>query len=250
MIVDITRVRLGKAPYRHDPRTLRATPLIGAAPLTIAPTELDWFKGGEPTGMMGNDVWGDCVVASSAHLIQTWTGNATGTVVTIPDKTIIDTYLSRTGGQDTGLVMLDWMKFWKSTGLGGHKILGYALADSQDIVEMKQCELLFGGLHLGLAMPRAWQWMDVWDAVDGPDGEAGTWGGHALGKGQFEADSDVGRVCTWGYIQSITWSAIRKYGNPAVGGEVWCPFSADFLNAGVAPNRFLLAELQARQAAL
>ncbi len=241
---DVTRFRLGKLPYRDDPRTFKAAEVLASAPLTIAPSDLDWFQN-FVSGMMLNDQYGDCVVACRAHQIQVHTGNALGLVTTVPNSVIKSTYLTMTGGQDTGLVMLDAMKYWKSNGLGGHKILGYALANPMDWVELKQAMLLFGGLELGLNMPRAWQSETVWDAVDGPTGMPGGWGGHAVPVSLFLEDDDTAEVFTWGYRQRITKAALAKYCD-----EAWAVLDPDFLVSGVAPNGFLLEELQARQAAL
>lgn len=242
-IQDVSRFKLGKKPYKDHPKTFRAASLLVGAPLTIAPSTLDWFKGGPNSGVMANDQYGDCTIAAAAHLIQTWTGN-NGATVTLTDRTIVDTYFQLSGGEDSGLVMLDVLEHWRKTGIGGHKILGYALANQNDLVELKQCEILCGGLYLGLDMPRAWQWMDVWDAVDGPDGEPGTWGGHATNKCAF-GDEEVGTLFTWGYSQPITWRAVQKYGV-----EPWAVLSPDWTESGRAPNGFLQAALETRIAAL
>lgn len=232
--------RLGKLPHREDARTFKAADLLAEAPLTIAPTTLDWFKAGEPTGEMGNDVYGDCTVAAAGHHIQTWTAN-NGAMLTLTDKTIVDTYLYLTGGKDTGLAMLDVLNYWRKTGIGGHKILGFALANPLDQVELEQCSLLFGGLYLGLNMPRAWQYQTVWDVASGADGVPGSWGGHAVAKGKFDRDGI--EICTWGYIQRITWSGFRKYCD-----EPWAVLSPDWIKSGQAPNAFLQGALETRLA--
>jgi len=232
------QVRLGKKPYRHDDRTLKAAELLAEAPLTISPSTLDWFKGGPASGMMANDQYGDCTIAAAGHLVQTWTGN-NGSVVTIPDDQLVSTYFTLSGGEDSGLVMLDVLNYWRTTGIAGHKILGFALADPYDQLELQQASLLFGGLYLGLNMPRAWQWQTVWDVAAGSDGVPGTWGGHAVSLGTFDADGI--EIFTWGYRQRVTWGGIRKYCD-----EPWAVFSPEWLKSGKSPSDFLQDALETR----
>jgi hypothetical protein len=218
-------MRLGKFPYKHDKRHFMAANML--RPLTIAPAKCRWGQGTQ-SGMMGNDVLGCCTWSAAGHMIQAWTGNSAKHTTTVSDDDIRRAYWG-TGSQDDGRYMADVLKYWRQTGLGGRRILGYALVNTADEVEVKQASLVFGGLYLGLALPTAWQAADVWDRVDFDS--PGTWGGHAVNVVDYGQDGLV--LCTWGQLQRLTWEGLRWACD-----EAWAVMSDDFLASEVAPTGF------------
>lgn len=218
-------MRLGRFAYKHDLRHFCVANVL--QPITIAPTSCRWGQDTQ-SGWMRNNQLGCCTIAAAGHMEQCWTGNSSGVVFTPTDADIEKAYWA-TGNQDDGRYMADVLKYWRQTGIGGHKILGYALVNTADEVEVKQASLVFGGLYAGLWLPTAWQQADVWDKVDYD--QPGTWGGHAVNIVDYGRDGLV--LCTWGRLQRLTWEGFRWACD-----EAWAVMSEDFLTAEIAPTGF------------
>jgi hypothetical protein len=241
--------RLGKAPYVHDHRTLIFSNYT--VPQT-APQEADWTTKVSKFGMMLNDEIGDCGIAGPGHMIQMWTSNS-ATEVIIDDDVIEQVYSAVSGynpnipSSDRGVNLLDVLKYWKATGIGGHQIGGYALVDCRNMLLMKYAIATFGGLLMGYGLPDSAQSQDVWDVPQGGpvgQGEKYSWGGHCTAKAKYTAPAinNTGDV-TWGFVKNMTWPFVTVYGD-----EAWAIFSQDFIAGnGESPSGFnrdqLLADL-------
>ena len=64
--------------------------LTGALP--AAPARVDYTHGITDWGMMLNDQLGCCTIAAVGHAVQTWTANAMGRELTVPDSAILEHY--------------------------------------------------------------------------------------------------------------------------------------------------------------
>src|SRR6185312_120177 len=106
--------------------------------------------------------------------------------VTPSDDDIVGAYSAITGytpsrpETDQGAVELDVLAYWQRTGIAGHQIGAYASLDVLSMDHVRCAVNLFGGVYIGAALPLSAQSQTVWDVVDGPSGESGTWGGHAM----------------------------------------------------------------------
>lgn len=154
--------KFGKQPAKFDERTLRLENYLNIPKLPPLPETSDWFANTSQFSMAGNDQYGDCGVAGAAHMIQTWTANAGRHEQIIPDKTVIQTYLTYTGYQDEGVVLLDFLKYWRKTGIAGHKIGAFAAIDPKNITSWRYANFLFGGVYSGFNVPQ--YSMDQFDA--------------------------------------------------------------------------------------
>jgi hypothetical protein len=209
-------MKLGKKPARIDGNRLKLAKYLPALP--SAPAEADWTGGITDFGMMLNDSEGDCVFAAGGHAIQTWT-KVLG-VQRTPDDDQIQSYYEGWAGYrpsdpstDDGYVIVDFLNKWRTFGYCGALLDGYADPDWRDVEHIKASIWLFGGVDLGLQLPVAWQQDDVWDAVGGSDGEAGSWGGHSVWTPAY---SPTGPICvTWGALKQMTWAGLAKYGDEA-----------------------------------
>ena len=206
-------MRLGKQPARIDANRLKLSKYLPAT-LPLAPPECDWTRGITTFGMMLNDNEGDCVFAAGGHAIQTWTA-AQGVVRTPPDRQIQSYYEVWAGfkpsdpSTDNGYVIVDFLNKWHLFNYCGALIDGYADPDWTNTEHIRQSIYLFGGVDLGLQLPAAWRTADVWDAIGGAEGEAGSWGGHSVWVPAYNA---TGPVCvTWGALKQMTWAALAKY---------------------------------------
>jgi hypothetical protein len=195
------------------------------------------------TGMMLNDKLGCCPLAAAGHIIQCLTANDS-TMVTVPDSAILKAY-EDVGGYvpgrpetDNGAYMLDALKYWKKTGIGGHKILAFAeIVDYRDHALMNECLNLFGNVYIGLGLPISAQTQAVWDVSTGPDAQVGSWGGHAVNVEAFSPF--VRKVRTWGETQQSTCDFDDTYIE-----EAYVVLSTDWSGPDrIAPNGFNLDAL-------
>lgn len=243
--------RLGKLPYQHDRRTLHLATYISqplpAAPATwttpMAKDIRDW-------PMYGNDRLGDCTCAAAAHLIECWTSAALRWE-DVPEAAVIAMYEAITGGQDTGAVELDVLRYWRKIGLAGHKPYAFALIDRMAHEHVKLAASLFAGVYIGIALPKSAQSQTgpgkVWDIPThgyGSDSVPGTWGGHAVNVVAYDGDGLT--VVTWGQLQRMTWQFWDRYVDecwallpaewattpPKIAGFNFARFDADLARVG------------------
>jgi hypothetical protein len=256
-------MKLGKRAPRHDPRTLRLSRYLTPA-LTPPPIRAGYVEKVPTWPMYLNDRLGDCVIAAAGHMIQDWTTYA-GKEVTITDKDVLIGY-EHVGGYvpgdpstDNGCVILDALKYWRSTGFGKHKIAAYMAVDFNNHQQVQQAIQLFGSVYIGLWLPLSAQsprsgfnTKPVWEVPHaGPvgDGSPGGWGGHAVPLIGYSADPKGApgtMVVTWGNLFDMTWNFLDAYCD-----EMWVCLTADwFDNAGKSPTGLNLAQLQADLQAL
>lgn len=239
--------KLGRKPARHDPLTLPfARYLTGELP--APPESVDLTQGVGSWPMMGNDELGDCTCAAAGHLIEAWTQAAKGAAQVIPDSAVLAAYEAVGGyvpgdpSTDQGADELTVLKYWRKTGIGGHKIAAFVAVDPQNSDHVRQAIALFGGLYLGIAMPLSAQEQTIWDVpAGGPvgSGAPGSWGGHAVPQLQY--DPKLTTVITWGQKLQMTWEFFSTYVD-----EAWAIVTPDWIEQqGDSPSGFSLAALRA-----
>lgn len=232
-------MKLGRDPVRHDARTLQLAHFIDDAalppiPSSHTPPYITW-------PMYGNDRKGDCTCAAAGHMVQNWTATA-GALRTPLDADVERFYIPVTGNEDDGRVEIDVLNSWRHVGFGGDKIVAYAQIDPKNHAHLKAAIYLFGGVYVGIGLPRTAQNQhSEWTVVGhGPDSEAGSWGGHAV---PYVGYNSAALTC-------VTWGALMKlsYGfNDAYTDEAYAVISHDWLNANSqqAPSGLNLAALLA-----
>jgi hypothetical protein len=238
--------KLGKLPAVFDERTLRLENYLNVAKLPPLPETSDWFAKTSPFNMGGNDQYGDCVRVAAAHVTQTWTANAGREIIT-PDKMIIAEYLKLTGGADEGLVMLDFLKYWRNVGIdcpdGKHKIGAFAAIDPKNLISWRYTNYLFGSVFSGFILPQsAMDQFDkgqTWEVVKGSP----TIGGHCVNGGI--ATPRLINLGTWARKQ---WATVNFVGQKC--DEAYAIISLDWFNKNhVTPPGFhwkdLVADLKA-----
>jgi len=209
--------KLGKSATKKDIRNLKFAAVLAAAPAVPTSYDFDLTHTGIPTPMFGNDVYGDCVMAGRAHQTLRFEDIEQGSVLMISDKDVTREYFKETGGQDTGLVVLDSLNLWRHKGwrVGTHKykIQAFAQVNFTNHPEMKRAIFANVGVGLGVQLPIAAQDQiqtgQPWDVTSGPDAKPGSWGGHYVYVPGYTPD---GPVCvTWGRKQQMTWGWLDKY---------------------------------------
>lgn len=241
------KVKLGKAPARHDPRTLQLAKYIPAGAIPPPPSSEDYTKKVKTWPMMLNDNIGDCTCACAGHMIEQWTAY-TGAAVTPKDPAILKAYEAVGGynpadpSTDRGAVILDVLNYWRKTGVASHKILAFAALEPKNHTEIEDSVMLFGNCYIGVALPVSAQNQAVWAVPPGGavgPGAPGSWGGHAIPIVQYDPRGLT--VVTWGALKRMTWSFLDTYCD-----EAYAVLSDDWISktTHVNPSNFDLATLK------
>ena len=220
---DASKIKLGKHPARHDPRTLQMAHYLRAAAFPQIPAAQEWYDKVQTWPMMANDKLGDCTCAAAGHLIEEWT-TYSGKAAVLSDAQIIAAYSAitgynpKTGKNDNGAVELDVLKYWRKTGFSGHKISAFVGLEPGNLDHVRASIYLLGGCYIGLALPISAQTQTVWSVppggLSGP-GAAGSWGGHAVPVVAYDTAGLT--VVTWGALKQMTWGFWQAYCDEAYG---------------------------------
>lgn len=247
------RFRLGRLPARHDPRTLKLGDYLRPQ-LPPVPAQIDRLKPVKKWQMFANDAAGDCVEAGGAHGAIAFAANA-GRTISIADADVVTAYSQLTGFDpsqqgadgsnptDNGTALLDFMNYWRTTGIAGHNIGAFVAVNPLNLVEVKAAIYLFDGLLCGHNLPLSAQPQfaghKAWTPVPGPNGQPGSWGGHCTWVGA--ATKTRLRCVTWARVQSMTrgfWTATTD--------EAYAAISTDMLDrTGHSPTGLDVAALTA-----
>lgn len=203
------KFQTGRLAAKHDPqnRTLKMAKYMVNVPdppesfsnLEIIYNKLKITDPSVLFGIDGNDVYGDCVVAGAAHYLTLEHGRI-GEKKIPSEKDVIKVYKKLSGCKDQGLVMLDFLKYWRKNTLFDHKIEAFGRIDLHNHKLIRQCIQLFGGVDLGFLVQA--------NAIS--DFESGTpWtpgmsdgGGHCVIAAAY--DKDYYYILTWGGIIRAT----------------------------------------------
>jgi hypothetical protein len=249
--VDPRKLKLGKSPARHDPRTLLLASYT-THELPVPPAKFDLTGKVKSWGMMENDQIGDCTCAAAGHLLMEWTANAGKKMFTPTDKQIVAAYSAitgynpKTGANDNGAVEIDVLNFWRQSGIAGHKIGAYVALEPSNHHHVMDSVYIFEGCYIGVQLPISAQAQvqnhQPWSVPPGGptgDGKPGSWGGHAVPVVAF--DSRGVTVVTWGALQMMTWSFWETYCE-----EAYAILSNDYvIGKKTTPQGFKLQDLQA-----
>jgi hypothetical protein len=220
--------------------------------LPAAPPSCDWSRGDgfAPMPMFANDRVGCCAWAAAGHFIRAATAKH-GHVAQLADDDVLNAYRS-TGwtpddpSTDQGTQLIDAMRLWRSVGIGGHKIGGFAQVNHRSIDEIEQAIYLFGGVIVGAGLPISSQRDGAWEGADSPKGPDApdSWGGHAMAALRYDRSS-VG-MATWARMQTADrlWWVDYVF-------EAWVPLSLDWVTGdSPAPNGLDVGTLRGYLAAL
>jgi hypothetical protein len=237
-------MKLGKLAPKLNPRTLMFSRYADSS-VPIPPKKV-WreFKV-HKWGMLGNDVAGDCTCAAIAHMLMLVSAH-TGKMVTPTLDDVFGAYSAisgydrKTGANDNGAAITDVLDYWRTTGIAGHKILGWAKIAHSDIQAVKQAIWLFGGVNLGVQLPQSAEkqfaagkpWEMIYENGD-------ILGGHSIPN--FGYGSDGTNCITWGKRQEMSWEWFAKYAD-----EAYCVITSDWIDKATkkTPSGFDLATLQ------
>jgi hypothetical protein len=187
--------------------------------------------------MLGNDTYGDCGVAGCEHLFMADAADAKETESFPSDAQAVEFYLKYTGGQDSGVVLSQYLTYVRARSYYAHTVKAFAPVSVQDVPTLQTAIYLYDGAYTGITVTQA-----MMDAF----GQGEPWtlemaqgepiGGHCIPLIAY--DSTYLYAVTWGGVQKIEYSAWH-----AMSSEAWAVISGEF--AGGDGHGVNLAALQA-----
>ena len=218
----MNEIFLGKQPAVVDSRTItyasvrKSLRLIPPPPVTFdaeATYSVDNSEGFMNTGAKGV---GDCVLAAGYHWLMVANKWETGQPSPVPtDAEILATYYGLTGGKDNGLVELDFLNYFRQTGIPIqgklYKIYAFVSIDWKNHDELVDAMYYMKNLFVGLALPKSA--LNIWNAgkqapwvLSGnpKDDKPGSWGYHGVYNPFYLTPYGLG-FNTWGQRQLADW---------------------------------------------
>ena len=131
------------------------------------------------------------------------------------DQQTVDYYLTYTGGQDSGVVLSDYLTYVRQTGYYGHSVTAFAPVSVHDVPTLQTAIWLYDAAYTGISVTQAMQ-----DAF----GQGEPWtlemtqgevlGGHCIPLVGYDGQ----------YIYAVTWGGVQKIEYPAwhaMSSEAW-----------------------------
>ena len=212
--------KLGCLPGRI-PVGLRELTYYVAGDLPKAPPSVEVPKFGD-WGMLGNDRYGDCGVAGIQHGFEADATITKERETFATDKQTIDYYLTYTNGQDSGVVLSDFLTYVRKHGYYKQSISAFAPVAVHDIPTLQTAVWMYGFAYTGITVTHGMQVAfgneKPWDAAacSGP-----IIGGHCVPVVGY--DDHYVYVITWGGVQAITYSAWHS-----IATEAWAVITGEF----------------------
>lgn len=218
-------LKLGKRPARKGAISLKFADLVQQTELPKPPR----FFGHEalmdcPWGMLGNDRFGDCVMAGAAHETMMWSREGEAPDALFTEDNVLEDYGAVTGfspndpDSDQGTDMQEAASYRRRVGIidhvgQRHKVAAYLAIDPGDLKAHYQAMWLFGAVGIGFAFPSsAWDQFDAskpWKVVKGSRIEGGHYVPLLFKRRTMEC-------VTWGRTQGMTVDFFHKYNDESV----------------------------------
>lgn len=199
-----------------------------------------------PWQMLGNDKYGDCVLAGAGHETMLWNIEASK-AISITEANALSDYSAITGfnpndpNTDQGTDMQVAASYRRKTGVvdaigNRHQVRAYLSINLGKTSEFKQAIYLFGVVGLGIQFPASamaqFNAGKSWTVVKGSKIE----GGHYVPLMGY--DSRYVYLVTWGKVIKASWGFVNKYADEAV-----VYLSEEFLTNGKSLEGFDLQTL-------
>ena len=221
------------------PVGLRDLTYYAAGPLPAPPPSV--LVPAVPWGMLGNDQYGDCGVAGLEHGLEA-SAAATGEAEAFPDdQQAVSYYLGYTGGQDSGVVLSQYLAYVRQNGYYGHTVSAYAPVAVNDVPTLQFAINAYDSAYVGITVtqgmmdaaqgPAPWTWTA--ESLQGPEV-----GGHCIILAGYDSNWLYG--VTWGNIVRIAYPAWHQMGD-----EAWAVLNGEIVAKGTDGHGINLAALQA-----
>jgi len=228
--------RYGKLARKSDYRTLRFSHYLTSTAPTPSPSidniarTLSALKAAPVDipnifPMDANDTLGDCTIAAKAH-IQTILNAFVGKRVIAPASLVKSDYFRQSGGQDSGLDMMNVMTDWRATKFYGEKLIAFVQVNPKNLAHVRLAIEMFGVVFVGIQCTQA---------IDSQFAARVPWtpgplipDGHAIAVPTYTPE--LFTCLTWADTQEMT----LGFWNECV-DEVYAPMGAEALLAGFSP---------------
>lgn len=212
-MTDHSMMKLGRRGAVYQPRRLALAKYTVAMP--GPPAAAGWSKYLTNLGPMLNETLSDCTAAAVGHGIQIMTA-ANGNQVIVPDSAILALYEGSCGynpsdpSTDQGGYINKVQDYWRTNGVDGHTIDGYASCSLRSTSnDVQDAIAYFGFCNIGVNLPISAQTQEVWDVGGSGDTTPGSWGGHDIILTDYDSS---GFTCvTWGAMKKLTWAWFQTY---------------------------------------
>ncbi len=184
----------------------------------VVPPVNDW-------GMLGNDQYGDCGVAGLEHGFETDAAIVKETEAFPSDQQAVSYYLNYTHGQDSGVVLSDYLAYVRSNGYYSKTVSAYAPVAVHDIPTLQTAVWMYGFTYTGIVvtgpMQQAFANHQPWTTALF---DSAILGGHCVPMVGY--DDNYVYVITWGGVQAITYSCWHQ-----ISSEAWAVITGEFATA-------------------
>jgi hypothetical protein len=206
--------KLGKTAPKFHPKTLKFSSFadVNALPTPSQKVYREYKTPVAAKQMFGNDQYGDCVWAMLCNFIiltTSHTGSAfiPTSVDALKGYSDVTGFDPVTGANDNGTAMTDAFAYMLTTGIAGHKILGWAQIDHTNLIHRKLATDMFGATCTGVQLPADAQDQfgagQPWEVTGSPSE-----GGHAiLHPGYGSLGDDYVSWAKWDQKASEAWSS-------------------------------------------
>lgn len=202
-----------------------ATYSIGKLP---APPARVHYGHGVDLPIDGNDQYGDCVMAGTAHMIALWNHEVAEHLSVPTGQEVVEEYFKLTDGADSGLNENDVLHTWAKQGLFGQKIAAYVPVDTNSVLDLHAAVAFYGCSMLGIAVPESaqeqFQKNEPWTVVPGSP----ILGGHCIVACGY--DEQYVYCATWGGIAPVTYPFLAKFMD-----EAWAAIPEAYVEAKKGP---------------
>ena len=225
----------GVVPVGLRDLTFYAAGALPQAPASVAvPSVADW-------GVDGNDAYGNCGVAGLQHGFMAAAADTRENETFPPSQDVINYYLQYTGGQDSGVVLSDFLSYVRQHGYYNHTVTAYAPVAVHDVPTLQFAINAYDFAYVGIAVTQG-----MMDAVQGNG--PWTWtaddltgqqvGGHCIILAGYDSN----------WLYGVTWGQVIRIAYPAwhqMSDEAWAIISGEVVSAGGDGRGLNLAALQA-----
>lgn len=233
----MTSLKLGRLPALM-PAGLRELGYYTAGPLPRPPVKVDVPEVAD-WDILGNSDYGDCGVAGLEHGFMA-DASIAGEGEPFPSADeAVSYYLNYTGGQDSGVVLSQYLAYVRQQGYYGHTVSAYAPVSVSDLKSLHTAIWMYGFAYTGIAVTQ--QMMDAFQAGEpwvldniGDD----VIGGHCIPIVGYDNHGLV--AVTWGTTQRIGYGAWHY-----IAEEAWAILTGEFVAKNGDGRGVNLAALQA-----
>ncbi len=239
--------KFGYTPSHPDAVSLKFTDFVDLSKLPKIPTNFGHYQKVSQWDMLGNDQFGDCVFAGSAHRVMLWNA-ANNRAVKFSDTSVLSDYTAVTGfnpddpNTDAGTDPASAAEYEKTVGLldaagNRHKIGAYLKLTTGNWDELLTGTYMFGSVGMAITvtdtMQRQFAAHKPWDNSPG-----NTEGGHYINSvGLFDG---LAQAVTWGSLQPFDRGFFEEHNV-----EMLAYVSTEYLTADKSPEGFDQAGLVA-----